>query len=253
MRRVPCATDCFYHVYNRGVDKRDIFLDDGFYARFASILQHYLKYSYPYSILKRRLEKASSPKDQESIFAQIKTYKIAPPVAIISFCLMPNHYHLILKQRVKDGIATFMHRIGTAYTMYFNVHQERTGRLFEGVYKTVSIESEEQLLHLSRYQHLNPRVLDVSTVEGLINYPWSSLATYLGRDRFTFVTPEDVLSAFKRPKDYLDFVLGEVDRYESLRLQEVAVDDDLGWFADFREMAKERRDRLREQYFTAVM
>lgn len=249
MYRPKLVTGYIYHVYNRGTDKREIFPNDGYYTRFLSLLEHCLKYSYPYSALKRRLGGANSPEKVKVILTQLQPYIIEPPVEIISFCLMPNHYHLTVRQLVEGGLTEFMRRLGTGYTNYFNIRLERTGRLFESTYKTVPVESEGQLLHLTRYQHTNPTSLGLNSQE-LVNYPWSSLATYVKATDtpFSFVTPKDILAAFKNPKAYLDFVLAEVDRYEPFRLREVAIDDDFGWFAALQELAEERRTRLREAY-----
>lgn len=248
MRKVTFSTDYIYHVYNRGVEKRKIYLDNSYYSRFVSILEHYLNYNYPYSLLKRRLKQALSPQEKRNILLQLEKRRIEPPVEIISFCLMPNHYHLILKQSVENGITNFMHRIGTAYTGYFNIRQNRSGRLFETTFKAVMLNTDEQLLYLTRYQHLNPRVLGLSTPQELISYPWSSLQTYLGNKRLSFIKPEEVISAFKTPKSYLDFVLAEIDELEPLRLEKIAIDDDLDWFSDFCALEKNRREQLRHRY-----
>ena len=248
MRKVPLATNYFYHVYNRGVDKREIFSDYSYYSRFVSILEHYLKYDYPYSLLKRRLVKAQSPLGKKNILLQLETRRVNPPVEIVSLCLMPNHYHLTLKQLIENGISIFMHRIGIAYTTYFNVRNDRSGRLFEATYKAAMIESNEQLLHLTRYQHINPRSLGLKTPEELVEYPWSTLSTYLGEKRFPFVNPEVVMSAYGNSKDYLDFVSAEIDEFEPLRLQGIAVDDDFGWFVKFCTLKKDRREQLRSRY-----
>jgi putative transposase len=251
MKKALLATDCIYHIYNRGVEKRKIFLDPGYHHRFLSILKHHLNYDYAYSLLERSLKEARSAKEKEEIFRRLEARRIEPPLEIISFCLMPNHYHLTLKQSVENGISDFMHRLGTSYTNYFNIRQERSGRLFETSFKAVRVESEEQLLHLSRYQHLNPLTLGLTPKE-LVNYSWSSLPVYLGRRETSFVKPAIIISAFKNPKSYLDFVLAEVDAFEPVRLEEVAIDDDFGWFTKFREMEKEYKSRLRERYIRAI-
>lgn len=232
MRKIILATDCIYHIYNRGVEKRKIYLNTSYYSRFLSILEHYLEYDYPYSLLKRRLEEARSPQEKHKILLQLEARRIEPPVEIIALCLMPNHYHLTFKQLVENGITSFMHRIGTAYTGYFNIRQNRAGRLFENTFKAVKVNSSEQLLHLTRYQHLNPRVLGLNTPQKLVSYPWSSLSIYLGEKHLPFIKPEVVISNFKDSASYLDFVLAEIDEFALLRLQEVAIDDDFGWFAN---------------------
>lgn len=253
MQRDPLATNYVYHIYNRGTEKRDIFLDSSYYDRFISVLEHSLKYGYPYSILKYRLEKARTPEDKQNIFACLESKRIKPSVEIISFCLMPNHYHLTLKQLTESGISNFMRRIGVSYTNYFNNRLERTGRLFETAYKTIMVESDEQLLHLTRYQHLNPHVLGLETPEELINYQWSSLSTYLGDKRFPFVKPNMVIGNFRKSEDYLDFVMAEIDKFESCRLEATAIDDDFGWFARFRALKKDYREQLRQQYLEMLL
>ncbi len=247
MRKVTLATDSIYHIYNRGVEKRNVFLDRGYYSRFTSLLKHYLNYDYPYSLVARSLKRAKSKEKKQKIFQRLETKRAEPPVEIISFCLMPNHYHLALNQLLEGGISNFMHRLGTSYTNYFNIRQERSGVLFEGAFKAVLVESEEQLLHLTRYQHINPHSLDLTPKE-LVNYPWSSLPAYLGKKRPSFVNPKTVLSAFKDPKSYLDFVLAEISGSETFHLQDIAIDDDFGWFAKFRAFEKEQREQLRQRY-----
>ena len=247
MRKVPLATNSIYHVYNRGVEKRDVFLDSKYYFRFLSILKHYLNYDYPYSLLARSLKRIKSKGKRSRVFERLETKRIKPPAEIISFCLMPNHFHLTFRQLVENGISNFMHRLGTSYTNYFNIRQERSGRLFESTFKAVLVESEEQLLHLTRYQHINPRSLNLTPKE-LINYSWSSLPAYLGKDRPSFVNPEMVLSAFKDSKSYLDFVLAEIKESETFHIRDIAVDDDFGWFAKFRMFKREQREQLRQSY-----
>ena len=252
MRKINFNTNYAYHIYGRGVEKRKIFLDLNDYSRFVSILKHYLNFDYPYSSLKQRLKKAQTPKDKQKVILYLETRRIQPPVEIISFCLMPNHYHLTFKQLVENGITQFMHRIGTAYTGYFNIRQDRSGRLFESTFKAVAVDSDEQLLHLTRYQHLNPHKLGFISPKQLTNYDWSSLSTYLGSKKFSFVNHDLVLANFKNPKSYLDFVLAELDEFEPLRLEEITIDDDFGWFAKYRSLEKDRRNELRNQYLESL-
>ena len=247
MRKVSLATDAIYHIYNRGVDKREVFLDHSYYSRFLSLLKHYLTYDYPYCLLVRSLKRVKSKEKRQEVFRRLETKKIKPPVEIISFCIMPNHYHLTLNQSSENGISSFMHRLGTSYTNYFNICKERSGRLFESTFKAVLVESEEQLLHLSRYQHLNPRSLNLTPKE-LVNYSWSSLPAYLGKKEPSFVSPKMVLSAFKDSQSYLDFVLAEIDESETFHIQDTAIDDDFGWFTKVRALEKDKREHLRQRY-----
>lgn len=128
----------FYHIYNRGVDKRTIFEDPLDYKMFLSYLKNYL--------LPRRPEQVR-PVRASNIFEEIK---------LICYCLMPNHFHLLIKQVTKSAIISFMRRITNAYTKYFNERYKRVGPLFQGRYKAILVTEEPYLLHLTRYIHLNP-------------------------------------------------------------------------------------------------
>ncbi len=251
MRETSLATDCVYHVYNRGTDRREIFLDPSYYSRFISILKHCLTYNYPYSLLMRFLKTAESKTQKQQVFQRLETKRIKPLVEIISFCLMPNHYHLTLKQLSDKGVSNFMQRVSNAYTKYFNILQDRSGRLFESTFKAVLVESEEQLIHLSRYQHINPHSLDLTPKE-LVNYSWSSLPMYLGKKEPSFVNPKMVLSNFKDSKSYLDFVLAEIRGSETFQIQDIAIDDDFGWFAKLHTMEKERKKQLLNRYLEEI-
>lgn len=123
----------YYHLYNRGVEKRNIFLDDQDYSVFLGYIKQYLG---PHE--------GSDPKS------------LVDDIDLIAFCLMPNHFHFLAKQKTIDGITKFMRAICTNYVMYFNKKYERVGTLFQGKYKGVLLDNDTYLLHLSRYIHLNP-------------------------------------------------------------------------------------------------
>lgn len=121
-----------------------------------------------------------------------------PLVSILSFVLMPNHFHLLLQQRTEGGVSEFMHRIGTGYTNYFNLRSKRTGRLFESTFKARAVDKDSYLQHLIRYIHLNPLSLEQKDwkVRGIVDqkrakqylstYRWSSYLAYIkqGGSRF---------------------------------------------------------------------
>ncbi len=133
----------FYHVYNRGNDKRNIFLDDADYRRFVKLLF---------------LCNGNSP----VIFKTIQAanpfrFKRGPQLVDFgAYCLMPNHFHLLVKEKVENGVSHFMKKLSTAYSMYFNLKNRRTGKLFEGVFKAKHIDDDEYLKYLHTYIHLNP-------------------------------------------------------------------------------------------------
>lgn len=165
-----------YHVYNRGVEKRDIFLDNEDRALFI----HHL---FALNNVKRihNLER----KRQDT---SIKTEKL---VSILGFCLMDNHYHLLLQERTEGGISKFMQKIGTGYTMYFNKKNSRSGALFQGKFKSKEIKTDAQCNYILDYIHMNP----LKSYEGgptylidmLMQYRWSSFLDYMGKHNFQSV------------------------------------------------------------------
>ena len=131
--------DGIYHVYNPGVDKREVFLDERDHLYFESLLKAYVTPDLPI---------------QMSLDHPNYTYwpsKLAPhEVNVLAYCLMPNHYHLLLKQSSVDGVSKFMRRISTAYVSRFNRKYERSGTLFEGSFKSIYVEDFKYLIELSR-------------------------------------------------------------------------------------------------------
>lgn len=179
----------YYHLYNRGVEKRKIFLDDRDYKTFLYFLKRYLQ--------------PPDPKDLR--FS--KQRSLAGEINLLVYCLMSNHFHLLVKQETRDGITKLMNRIGTNYGMYFNKRYERVGSLFQGVYKAVLIDNGAQLLHLSRYIHLNPYEIENRNFKRLADYLYSSYGDYLGKRKTGWVKTEDILSYFRteRKTELVDY------------------------------------------------
>lgn len=165
----------YYHLYNRGVEKRIIFQDNQDYRVFLSYLKTYL------SPLKGAKEKPTGRPRQRPL----NNYH--QQITLLSYCLMPNHFHLLLKQKPTEGIERFMRSLGTRYVQYFNKRYERVGPLFQDTYKAVLVETDNQLLHLSRYIHL----------QGILLGSYSSYADYLGKRKTEWLQPEEILSFFK--------------------------------------------------------
>ena len=147
MRKVPFVNGEFYHIYNRGVDKRDIFSNEYDIDRFFQSMNEFnvvepIGSIYENSFKNRQLGGEASK-------------SVANLVNFICYCLNPNHYHFILEQVSDKGIEKFMHKLSTGYTRYFNEKYKRSGSLFQGVFKARHIDSNEYLLHLSAYVNLN--------------------------------------------------------------------------------------------------
>ena len=130
---------------------------------------------------------------------------------IVAYCLMPNHFHFLLKQNVENGIPIFISNITNSYSKYFNTRHQRVGSLFQGIFKAVLVEIDEQLLHLSRYIHLNPVTSYIIKSEDLEDYPWSSYQEYMQPENQLISSPADVIKQFKSIKAYKKFVLDQVD------------------------------------------
>ena len=208
MRKVKFAEGEYYHVYNRGVEKRDIFMGDEDYQRFILDLRLYNN------------EKAFANIRRIALHEYELEYEGEPLVEIVCYCLMPNHFHLLLCQKGENGISRFMHKLGTGYTNYFNSRYERNGVLFQGTFKAVHIKSNKYLLHLSRYIHLNP--LDIfqhdwkergirnkkRALQFVKDYPWSSLRYFIQEKipQYLEIAPDVVKAQFRDTKGYLQFL-----------------------------------------------
>jgi len=150
----------YYHVFNRGVEKRTIFQSKRDYQRFLSTLIYYVyKQSIPFVINERSSPISANPKG------------LLERVKIVAYCLMPNHYHLLLKQVGGGGISQFTSDIQNSHTKYFNKKYDRSGVLFQGTFKSKEIEDERSLLQLTRYIHLNPIASAKSNPKGLMGKP----------------------------------------------------------------------------------
>lgn len=190
MQRAPRAPGEYYHLFNRGNNKQDVYLDDSDRARFLIALllaqaDAPLRFG---RIVKRFLRTGVLPltEDERSVLMK------RPLVHVVSFALMPNHFHLIVVERMRDGIARYMQRLLNSYTKYFNTKRERSGHLFQGPFHVVHVEDDDQLLYLSAYVHRNPRnLLGWRGREHL--YPWSSFMDYTSENRWGSLLKFDIV------------------------------------------------------------
>lgn len=213
-RKVILAAGEIYHVFNRGVASMPIFDSIRDYSRFMNIVDYYRFVDLPMSfshLLKLQKE------ERAKILSQLIKNDVHS--AILAFCLMPNHFHFLLKQQTEKGIATFLGNLQNSYAKYFNTKYERIGPLFQPMFKAVRIETNEQLIHVSRYIHLNPSTGYIVEPKNLLDYRWSSLETYVGKNSqvHTFVEPEIVLGVFKENKSYEKFVFDQADYQKELK------------------------------------
>lgn len=222
-----------YHIYNRGVQKNDIFLANRDYQRFLDTLFYYLYYDYPYSLF-LQLKKEARQNQRESEFLEnfeaIHKRKV-PITDLIAYCLMPNHYHLILEQKVEQGVRELMQRLGSSYSHYFNIIYEKSGSLFQGRFKNVLVENEKQLLYLSKYIHVNPLAANLVELDSLFDYPWSSLGDYLNEKTGDEIVKAKIVMQFKnKEKDYQKYLTETIKEEFVHQLGGLTIDDDFSWY-----------------------
>jgi putative transposase len=216
-RITPLITGQFYHIFNRGINKQPIFLGTKDYNH---ALEAFKFYSFV-SPTKLRFSKFLFLSEKERIkFWERLERENRKLIEMITFSLMPNHFHFLLEQKTDNGISKFMATFQNSYTRYFNTRHKKIDPILQGQFKAVRVEDENQLLHLSRYIHLNPYSSFVTkTLSELENYPWSSLPEYLGKIKKKICSKEIILSNFRSQKEYQKFVFDQAD-YQR-RLEEI--------------------------------
>jgi putative transposase len=182
-----------YHIYNRGAYKNSIFLEKSDYLIFLDILSYYLKFP------------EARHYNYQNIVDEFKVPNLKSTVHLVAYCLMPNHFHLILKQlpiaTPKTNISNFMRRLSITYAMYFQSKYKHTGALFESKFKNVTVDSKEQLLYLSKYIHLNPKKLS----KKLSAYIFSSYPAYINQVKLPeWLHPEYVLQLQQNYKIFIE-------------------------------------------------
>ena len=207
MRKEPLVTGYLYHICTKSIAGYKIFRSDKDYLRMLEMMKYYtyeappMKFSTYYKLDKGR---------QHEIYQELLNK--GRIVEILAYCIMPTHIHLILSQLKEDGISLYMKNLLNSYTRYFNTKTKRKGPLWQGRFKSVLIKTDEQLLHLTRYIHLNPTSEDL--VERPEDWPYSSYNEYLRNS-------EEPLCSFSKyldiePKTYREFVESRKDYQKRL-------------------------------------
>ncbi len=183
----------FYHIYNRGMQKQPIFTSDADRFRFLFLIL-VLQGKNPIRNMSRSV-KTSVQHSMLHISDETKNDILKNRnIELVAFCLMPNHFHLIVHEIEENGISKYMQRVQNAYTKYFNTKYEKTGHLFQGSYKSKHIMDDRYLLYLSAYVHKNPcELFNIKDQEE--KYYWSSFQDYIDDNRFPFLLMTDVVSA----------------------------------------------------------
>jgi len=216
-----------YHIYNRGVEKRSIVMDDSDRLRFIHCLYEFndIKPSPPINLhfKKEQLNLLNQTLEVRLPKFGLKTKEMREPrkllVEIMVFCIMDNHYHLMVRQLVEGGITLLMRKLGSGYTNYFNLKYERVGGLFQGRFKSVHLINEDHFNYLPHYMHLNPldligepwrdnQIKDYkNSLKFLSEYRWSSYMDYIGIKNFPSITQRKfLLNVYGGTKEYQESI-----------------------------------------------
>src|SRR3972149_4965871 len=212
MKRPKIALGEIYHIYNRGVEKRKVFLDKFDYLRFIHNMYEFNDKNPALDMRSkanfRECREVGLPDTGDGVKERRKL------VEILSFCLMDNHFHMMIREVEEGGLTAFMRKIGTGYTNYFNLKYKRVGSLFQGKFKAVHLNSDQHFLYLPFYIHLNPldfqhpewRLGQVEDAKGALDfletYRWSSLLDYLEKRNFpSIISKEFLLPILDKPEN----------------------------------------------------
>ncbi len=185
----------YYHIYNRGVEKRIIFLDQQDYSVFLSYLKEYLLPKNEKELYERLSDPQISSVEKNKVLKSLHLNNFSQEITLLAYCLMPNHFHFFVKQKSISAIDKFMNSLATRYTMYFNHKYKRVGSLYQDVYKAVLISNDAQFLHLSRYIH--KQALDIRQP---CSYP-----EYLGLRQTLWIKPDEILNFFSKTNPSLSY------------------------------------------------
>lgn len=188
-RRDTFVSGEYYHIFNRGVEKRELFHEKNDYIRFFNSV---IDFNTCMPSWKNKIEDGP---------------RLPRLVDIIAYCLNPNHFHFILKQKYDQGITTFMKKICTGYAMYFNKKYSRSGVLFQGRFKSVHIDSNDQLLYVSAYVNCNSEVHGISPSD---SYRWCSFQEYYERKKGIATDKEIILGQFREASEYRDYAVNQI-------------------------------------------
>jgi len=239
MRKIQFAKGNFYHLYNRGTEKRSIFQDDNDRWRFLQGMFLFNDSDSSMNVLAH-----CSRSLGRTTFGTLKSFldgrERKPLVGLIGDCLMPNHYHLLVEETEENGISKFMQKLGTGYTMYFNTRHERSGSLFQGRFKSVLIKTQEQLEYLLFYINvINPAQLIEPSLkdEGVKNiskvlkfvdeYLWSTHQECSGKRESIIInksSSEMIGEIFSNPEKYQEFILAELEGKKFETMNKLLID-----------------------------
>ncbi len=212
-RKTPLVKGEVYHIYNRSVAHQPIFPTTKYYERAYEVLSYYSNLNPP--VRYSHFARFSSQLKTDILEKLNKENKKL--VEILAFCLMPNHIHFLIREINDNGITTFMRKFQNSYAKYFNIKDKRDGSLFQSMFKAVRILTNEQLLHVMRYIHLNPLTSYIlKDIEQLNNYPWTSYSIYMGNHPSSLIKTEEILGFFESRNKFAEFTKNQVNYQREL-------------------------------------
>jgi putative transposase len=217
--------DGYYHIYNRGVEKRLIFLDAQDYSVFLVYLKDYLLPKDEEGLRKQLVGKNSSSKEKDRALKLLRLNNFADEITLLAFCLIPNHFHLFLKQKSPQSIDKFIQSLCTRYTMYFNKKHKRIGSLWQDTYKAVLLTNDEQFLYLSKYIHKQAIASQGVSLRSYMEEQPSSYSEYLKKRKTEWVHSEEILAFFSKNNSNLSYEAFVAEDDELEIFQEVDIKD----------------------------
>ena len=212
-RFYPFATNEIYHVFNRTIARQPLFLSLHDYRR-AYALTDYYRYNHP-PIRFSHVQLFTNTVMNQYYQRLEKNHDCR--VKIISFCFMPNHFHFLLQQHIENGIQAFMSDLQNSYAKYFNQRHDRSGALFQSSFKGLHLETQEQMLHVARYIHLNPITSNIlKSIDNLETFEWSSYYDYLGKRSHSFVDRTQLMNEFRSIADFKTFISDQISYQQTL-------------------------------------
>lgn len=213
IRKTPLITDQIYHIFNRSVAGQIIFRNSREYNLFIDSMEYY-----SFSDVKLRFSHYVRLEKNIRLQTLVDLYKSSKKVVdIYALCVMPNHYHILVKQNVDNGISDFIRKLQSSYAHYLNIKTKRAGSVYQSPFKGTLIENDEQFMHVARYIHINPLtsyILDKT--DKLTNYIWNSYRDYIGIESRKFINTDKLLNYFNSTQEFIDFTLNQVDYQREL-------------------------------------
>ena len=208
------SPECFYHIYNRGVNKMNIFIDEQDKKVFLSRLKENL-----FPELGMNLGKINKLNSTKIHTPYVRKVLPANSFSLVAYCIMPNHFHFLIKQNKEISISKLVGKITTSYSKYFNLKYKRVGAIFQDQFKAIHVDDNTYLLWLSEYIHLNPVVAGL--VKFAENWKWSSYQEFLNKNKDNLCEKSIILDQFKNIESYKQATIDFLKSIQTKKFSEI--------------------------------